>query len=90
MIWASAYYLCLSIVAYLAFAADKRAAIAGRRRTPERRLHMWSWLGGVPGSLVAIYTLRHKNRKAGFMLQTYAAAAAHTVVWALVLSGVAR
>lgn len=46
---------------------------------------MLSLLGGFPGSLAAMALVRHKNRKIGFVLITLAAAAAHFVLWTVVL-----
>ncbi|WP_345550352.1 DUF1294 domain-containing protein [Microbulbifer aestuariivivens] len=62
------YYLALSLVAWLFYAADKRAAVVGLRRTPERTLHWLSLLGGWPGALLAQSYLRHKSSKTAFRL----------------------
>lgn len=80
-----AYYVVASLVAYVMFRRDKKYAVEGHRRTPEKVLHRASWLGGWPGSLVAIYTIRHKNRKRGFMAVTWTAAAAHILAWISIL-----
>ena len=61
-------YLILSIVTYLMFAWDKRAAQRGRSRTSEKTLHVFSLLGGWPGALLAQRTLKHKSRKQPFKL----------------------
>jgi uncharacterized membrane protein YsdA (DUF1294 family) len=56
----------LSIVTFVAYAADKAAARRGARRVPESTLHALSLLGGWPGALVAMRVLRHKTRKQPF------------------------
>lgn len=56
----------LSALAYLAYGSDKAAAIQGRRRTPERHLHLLALLGGWPGALIAQQRFRHKTAKASF------------------------
>jgi uncharacterized membrane protein YsdA (DUF1294 family) len=60
-------YLVMSVVAYAAYARDKSAARAGRRRTPEKTLHLMALLGGWPGALLAQRRLRHKSSKTAFL-----------------------
>ena len=48
------------------FAADKRAAIAGRRRVPERALFLLAGLGASPTMLWLSGRIRHKTRKQPF------------------------
>jgi uncharacterized membrane protein YsdA (DUF1294 family) len=61
-------YLVMSLVTYLLYARDKRAARAGSWRISELTLQLASLCCGWPGALVAQRVLRHKNRKAGFQL----------------------
>lgn len=80
--WAiGAWYLALSLITLIAFFLDKRAAVAGRWRTPERRLHLFAALGGWPGSILAFFLIRHKNRKPTFVATTVLLAATHTATW---------
>ena len=58
-------------VTWLAFAADKRAAIEGDRRTPERTLLMLALIGGTPAAFHARASLRHKTRKQPFSSWLY-------------------
>ena len=60
-------YLALSVVTFLAYWKDKRAAQQGRWRTPEKTLQTLSLAGGWPGALIAQRVLRHKSRKAEFL-----------------------
>ena len=60
-------YLGLSILAFLAYAFDKSAAVSGRWRTAEQTLHLFSLAGGWPGALVAQQLLRHKTSKPSFV-----------------------
>jgi len=63
------YLFVLNITAYVAFARDKAAAVAGRRRVPEDRLLALAFLGGSIGAKVAQMALRHKIRKEPFRQQ---------------------
>lgn len=74
-------YTASSLITFSLFFLDKRAAIHNRRRTPEKTLHLSSLLFGVPGAILAILTLRHKNRKPSFWLITALIAALHIGVW---------
>ena len=63
------YLVALNAAAFLAFARDKAAAIAGRRRIPEDRLLALAFLGGSIGAKVGQMVLRHKIRKEPFRQQ---------------------
>ncbi|HOX66537.1 MAG TPA: cold shock and DUF1294 domain-containing protein [Burkholderiaceae bacterium] len=59
-------YLLASLLAFMAYALDKSAALQGRWRTPESTLHLFSLACGWPGALMAQQLLRHKSSKPGF------------------------
>ena len=80
---AIAAYVLMSIVTVIAYVRDKRAARAGRRRTPEARLHLLELLGGWPGAFLAQRLIRHKNAKAGYQMVFWAIVALHGTGWAL-------
>lgn len=61
-----ALYTGMSLLAFFAYALDKRAAQAGRRRTRESSLHMMALFGGWPGAMAAQHWLRHKSSKPAF------------------------
>ena len=56
-------YLFMSLVAFAAYAVDKRAAKRGAWRTPESTLHALEVLCGWPGAWLAQRLLRHKSVK---------------------------
>lgn len=60
-------YLLVSVVAFMAYALDKSAAIQGRWRIPENVLHALAVACGWPGALLAQQWLRHKSSKTAFV-----------------------
>jgi uncharacterized membrane protein YsdA (DUF1294 family) len=73
-------YVAASVSAFMVFAWDKRAAIRGRRRVPEARLHLISLLGGWPGAWLAQMLLRHKTQKRSFRATFYATVVANCLL----------
>ena len=68
LLWALvALDLLLSLVAFLLYGWDKRAAKRRGRRVPERVLLIVALLGGWPGAALAQRLFRHKTRKASFL-----------------------
>lgn len=63
------YVLAMNVLAYWAFARDKRAAINGARRISEDRLLAIAFLGGSLGAKLAQRLLRHKIRTEPFRQQ---------------------
>ncbi len=80
-------YLAMSAATYLAYARDKSAARAGRRRTPEKALHLMALLGGWPGALLAQRRLRHKSSKTAFLAVFWLTVAANLCIAAWLLGG---
>ena len=78
-------YAIMSLITFVAFVLDKRAAVNGNRRTPEATLHMLELFGGWPGALVAMAHLRHKNRKLSYIAVFAAIVLLHAAVWWLIL-----
>jgi uncharacterized membrane protein YsdA (DUF1294 family)/cold shock CspA family protein len=82
--WAvPAWYTALSAIAFVAYRADKAAAVRGTWRTKEQTLHVLSLAGGWPGALVAQRWLRHKSTKASFLVAFFVTVAANlaALVW---------
>ena len=71
MFWtfAALYLVVLNVAGFVAFVADKRAAIDGRRRISEDRLLALAFLGGSVGAKLAQMLYRHKIRKEPFRQQ---------------------
>lgn len=79
-----AYLAVVNFLTFILFSQDKRAAIAGRRRIPERTLLGLAAVGGSLGAVAAQQMLRHKTRKQPFRTLLYLILAAQ-IVAALVL-----
>lgn len=60
------YFAGVNLIAYSAFAADKRKAINKEQRTPEKTLLFWASIGGWIGAKIAQHKLRHKTYKQPF------------------------
>jgi uncharacterized membrane protein YsdA (DUF1294 family) len=76
-------YALMSIVTFIAYGFDKRAAVRGRRRIAERTLHLLELLGGFPGALVGQQVFRHKRRKWQFLVVFWLIVVVHAVGWFL-------
>jgi uncharacterized membrane protein YsdA (DUF1294 family) len=73
------YLLIINAAAFAAFASDKRRAILGARRIPERDLLQMAAVGGAVGALAAQRMLRHKTRKEPFRTQLWLIATVQVV-----------
>lgn len=71
----------MSLVTFIAYWRDKRAARKDAWRTPEKTLHLLELCFGWPGGLIAQRTLRHKNRKRGYQVVFWMIVAAHVAAW---------
>ena len=63
----------VSVIAYVFYALDKKAALSNKRRTPEDWLQFLALMGGWPGALIAQQQFRHKTRKTSFRVVFYLA-----------------
>jgi uncharacterized membrane protein YsdA (DUF1294 family) len=80
---AAAVYLCMSLVTFALYAADKRRARRGEWRISEATLHLAELLGGWPGALLAQQVLRHKRRKGAYLFVFWLIVAAHVGAWTI-------
>lgn len=62
-------FVAINPVTYLAYWVDKKAAIKGEWRIPEKNLHTLEMLGGWSGALLAQKILHHKNKKKSYQAE---------------------
>ena len=72
----------VSLVTFIAYGLDKRAAKRGRSRIPEAWLHGLELLGGWPGAFVGQRLFRHKTRKTSYQIVFWLIGALHVAAWA--------
>lgn len=82
-------YLFMSLVAYLYYAVDKRAAKRGAWRTPESTLHIIELLGGWPGAWLAQKQLHHKCSKTSYQIEFFVMVALNLIGLAYIIYGLA-
>ncbi|KWU26306.1 DUF1294 domain-containing protein [Burkholderia cenocepacia] len=61
--WGTLYFAVINLVTFALFCSDKRRALNGRWRIPEKQLLLLTLIGGAVGAEVARMTIRHKTRK---------------------------
>lgn len=84
----AATYWGLSLLSFLMYMKDKRAAHHAMWRTPEHTLHLLDLFGGWPGGLIAQQTFRHKTAKQSFQLLFWLSVAGNLIgLWWLVTHG---
>ncbi|KWT99740.1 DUF1294 domain-containing protein [Vibrio toranzoniae] len=83
------WYLAVGVVTFFVYAKDKKAAINGNWRVPEKTLHIFSFAGGWLGALIAQDKLRHKTKKQPFRAIYWLTVAMNVAafVWTLTPSG---
>ena len=62
------YLVLMNLAAFTAMGVDKSKAKRRAWRIPEKTLFLLSLLGGSIGSLVGMYTFRHKTRHLKFTI----------------------
>lgn len=62
------YLIVINIISVFVTIFDKRAAINGRRRVPEKTLLILSAIGGSVGMYLTMRVIRHKTLHAKFMV----------------------
>lgn len=84
--WMAGLYGIMSCVCFIAYAIDKAAAVAGRRRISEATLIFLGMTGGWPGAIIAQQVLRHKSTKQTFRASFWGSVVVNVVVFIAVNS----
>lgn len=84
--WVGMLYLVFSVFCFVAYAIDKSAAKAGRRRMAESTLLAWGLFGGWPGAIMAQQLLRHKSNKPTFLAKFWISVAVNILAFLLLRS----
>ena len=62
------YLLLINLAGFLSMGIDKRKAQKQKWRIPEKVLFLFAILGGSTGSLLGMYTFRHKTKHRQFVI----------------------
>ena len=62
------YLIIINIIGFLAMLIDKQKAKRGSWRIPEKTLIILTAIGGGIGTLIGMYTFRHKTKKLKFTI----------------------
>ena len=62
------YLIIINLIGFLSMYIDKKKAEKGKWRTTEKTLLTIALIGGSIGSLVGMYTFRHKTQKTRFSI----------------------
>lgn len=62
------YFVAINIIGFFIMWLDKRKAIKGSWRIPEKTLFIITALGGGIGTTIGMYTFRHKTQKIQFVI----------------------
>lgn len=66
--WLFLYLLIINLWTFAAFGADKRKAVKGKWRIPEKRLLLYAALGGSVGAAAGMLLFHHKTKKYKFSI----------------------
>ncbi|WP_262694647.1 DUF1294 domain-containing protein [Kordiimonas aquimaris] len=79
------FYASISLITFVIYGFDKRAAEKQKQRVSENMLHLLAVVGGWPGALLAQRYWRHKTRKQPFRIVFWVTVAANLglLVWLL-------
>lgn len=62
------YFIIINLLGFLIMYIDKQKAKKGKWRIPEKTLFIITALGGGIGTIVGMYTFRHKTQKIAFVI----------------------
>lgn len=81
----SIYYLIINLAAFIFYGADKRKAVRGDWRIPEKTLLLLALAGGGIGAFLGMQIFRHKTKHMQFVILVPAFVILHLVLWFFIL-----
>ena len=63
------YFIIINLIGFFIMWLDKRKAIKGSWRIPEKTLFLITALGGGIGTIAGMYVFRHKTQKLNFVIR---------------------
>lgn len=79
------YYLLINIFAFIICSLDKIKAKNNKWRIKEMTLHLFSFLGGVFGTILSMVFFKHKISKLKFKAITFVALILHVTALVYIL-----
>ncbi len=62
------YFIIINLIGFLIMYIDKQKAKKGHWRIPEKTIFLITLLGGGIGTIIGMYTFRHKTQKMNFVI----------------------
>ena len=62
------YLAAINLLAFVMYGIDKKKAINGARRIPEKTLILLAVLGGAIGAFIGMHVFHHKTKKPKFFI----------------------
>ncbi len=78
------YLLIINVIAFCLMHADKKKAVRGKWRIPEKNLLLTAAFGGSLGALLGMYLFRHKTRHKAFAWGIPVMLAVHIILLILI------
>lgn len=79
--WVAGVYVLTSILSFIVYAVDKRAATLGAWRISDSSLLSLGLIGGWPGAIIGQQVYRHKTRKRAFRLAFWGTVLLNTIAF---------
>jgi uncharacterized membrane protein YsdA (DUF1294 family) len=90
LIIAVAYFIIINIIASIMASSDKKRAVKGKRRIPERTLMIVGLFGGACGEYITMKKIHHKTLHKKFMIGLPLEIFLHIVIIVLIVVKVAN
>lgn len=62
------YIIVINLIGFFSMWLDKRKAVKGRWRIPEKTLFLITAIGGGVGTTIGMFVFRHKTQKLNFVI----------------------